>query len=121
GTGRKGRKGYKRCARKVLKTLVATGALRAQCNATVRRMTTKSVCGYKRKSNPVVCLRESLVTGALSCGISLPASACKNTPGVSTATRCSAATHCFDAADSNGDLRIAMPGDSGRCSSAPAP
>jgi hypothetical protein len=115
------RRAYKRCARTVVKTLVNAGTLRAECSSKVRRFNVKSTCGYARSRGAEVCAHDALATGAVSCSIALPGSACRDTAGVDDATRCSAFTHCIDAVDTNGDLRIAAPGDSGGCAPTPTP
>lgn len=108
------RRAFKSCAKTVLAGLVDAGNLRAACRGKVRRMTWKSTCGYPR-SQVVVCVREQLATGAVGCGIETPVSACRGTPLVDSAVRCSKFTNCLDAADTNDDLRIAAPGDTGAC------
>lgn len=119
GTDGKTRHAYRRCARTVIDMLIGTGILRKQCRGRMRRTTSKSTCGLPASAGATVCLREDLATGSLSCSIQ-SASSCRGTSGVDRETRCTSATRCLDAADSNGDLLIAAPGDSGRCAS-PAP
>lgn len=115
------RRAYKRCAKSLVKTFVAGGSLRAECGGKVKRLTFKSTCGYPRSRSAAVCTHEALATGAVTCSIALPGAACRDTAGVDDATRCAGYTHCIDAADTNGDLRIAAPGDSGGCGRAPSP
>jgi len=117
GVGDSGRHAYRRCATTIIDGMIDAGDLRAQCRGKVRRMASKSTCGFPVGTSAVVCLREDLTTGALSCAIRTPASTCRSTSGVDHETRCTSATHCIDAADSNGDLLIAAPGDTGKCGS----
>lgn len=115
------RRAYKRCAKAVIKAFVDGGSLRAACSGKAKRLTFKSTCGYARGRSATVCTHEALQTGAVSCTIALPGSSCRDTAGVDDATRCTSYTHCIDAADTNGDLRIAAPGDTGGCASTPSP
>ena len=113
------RRAYKRCAKDVIATLVNAGAMRSECRTKAKRFSFKSTCGYAPSRNAAVCTHEALASGAVSCSIELPGSQCRDTAGVDDATRCTAHTHCIDAADTNGDLRIAAPGDTGGCAPAP--
>lgn len=121
GSADRDRRAYKRCAKSIVKSLVDTGALRAACSGKVKRLTFKSVCGYASSRSAAVCTHETLATGAVTCSIALPGTSCRDTTGVDDATRCTGYTHCIDAADTNGDLRIAAPGDTGGCASTPIP
>jgi len=109
------RRDYRRCANQVIDTLVATGALRSACRTKVRRMHAKSTCGSPSSPRSTICVRKHLSTGSVSCTIRTPASDCRNEPEVYKEARCMKATHCVDAADTDGDLLIAAPGDSGKC------
>ena len=113
------RRAYKRCAKGVIKALVNAGTMRPECSTKAKRFTFKSTCGYPRSRNATVCTHEALATGAVTCSIEMPGTQCHDAAGVDDATRCTAHTHCIDAADTNGDLRIAAPGDTGRCAPAP--
>lgn len=120
GSADRGRRAYKRCARQAVNTLVTSGALRSECSGKVKRFSFKSTCGYARSRTATVCAHDALATGAVSCSIALPGSACRDTAGVDDTTRCSSYTHCIDAVDTNGDLRI-DPSDSGGCAPTPTP
>lgn len=113
------RRAYKRCAKNVITTLITAGTMRAECKTKVKRLSFKSTCGYTPGRGATVCVHDNLQTGAVTCSIELPGSACHDVAGVDNATRCTAHTHCIDAADTNRDLRIASPGDSGGCAAIP--
>lgn len=113
GTQGKGRAAYIGCAARVRDALLESGSLRSECAATVRKMTNVSTCGTRPAADAVVCVREVLSTGVVSCSIRSE-SRCKSTAQY-VETACSNATHCADAADTNRDLRIGAPGDSGAC------
>ena len=113
------RRAYKRCAKDVIATLVTAGALREECTTKVKRFSFKSTCGYANSRGATVCVHEALQTGDVSCSIELPGTACHDVAGVDNATRCTAHTHCIDAADTSGDLRIAAPADTGGCAPGP--
>jgi hypothetical protein len=115
GSAGKNQRKYRRCAKQVIDTMIGAGKLRQTCRGKVRRMSAKSTCGYAKAAKATVCVRQTLATGVIGCTVVTPAGACRAIPGVQTTRRCSAQTHCIDAADTNGDLRIAAPGDNGRC------
>ena len=119
GSANLDRRAYKRCAKEVIATLVGAGALRAECSTKVKRFSLKSTCGYPSSRGATVCVHDDLLAGNVSCSIELPGSACHDVAGVDNATRCTSHTHCIDAADTNGDLRIAAPGDDGGCAPIP--
>lgn len=124
GSQGKGRGAYGRCANTVIRAFVDGGILRKQCRAPVRRMSTKSTCGIAASKGAGVCVRRHMATGRVSCAIKTPASRCTSNPGIVQSAVCSAHTHCIDAVDSNHDMRVAAPGDSGICNgtgSSPTP
>jgi hypothetical protein len=100
----------------VANALVASGSLRRQCRATVRRMSAGATCGAK--PGAATCVRERTATGKVSCSVK-PLARCASAPGVYVERAC-AATHCIDAADSNGDLLLTA-ADSGHCTGASMP
>lgn len=106
------RAAYRKCAKTVTDALIAGGHLRRQCRAALNRMSSHTTCGRPPSSDAVVCVRERLSNGAVSCTVK-PRTRCKSAPGVYVESAC-AATRCLDAADSNGDLLITA-ADSGRC------
>jgi len=112
---------YRRCAKTVIDSVIGVGGLRRACRGKVRRLTTKSLCGLPSSPKPVVCVRKNVATGDVGCNVRAPASACKGVPQVETVKRCSRFTHCIDAIDTDGDLRIAAPGDTGKCNPWPVP
>jgi hypothetical protein len=121
GSAGKNRRAYRRCAKNAIDAMIGLGTLRAECRGKVVRMSARSTCGFAESADATVCLTEQLATGVLGCSVVAPASECRNTPGVEATRRCRAATHCIDAADSDGDLRIAAPGDTGSCAPAATP
>ncbi len=121
GSAGHNRRAYRRCAKDAIDAMVGIGTLRAECRGKVRRMSAKSTCGFADGAGATVCLTKQLATGVIGCDVVAPASACRSTPGVEATRRCRAATHCIDAADTDGDLRIAAPGDTGTCTSASRP
>jgi hypothetical protein len=116
GSGGRTRGAYQKCARKVADTLVATGLLRSECRATLRRDGAASVCGRKPSAGLVPCVRSSLRKAAVSCAIKR-LDRCVGRPGAYDESACTSATHCLDAADTNRDLRIGAD-DDGRCAPA---
>ena len=113
------RSDYQACASSVADVLIEDGSLRAECRATVRRLTAASVCGRKPEADAVPCVRRS-ITGKVSCTIKAPAERCADRAGVYDETACTLFTHCIDAADGNGDLLIDGD-DSGRCNATATP
>lgn len=106
------RAAYRKCAMAVTDSLIAAGHLRRQCRATLSRMSSDTTCGRPSSSGVVVCVRERLSNGAVTCSVK-PRTRCTSSPGVDVETAC-AATRCLDAADSNGDMLLTS-ADSGRC------
>ena len=121
GSADLGTRAYKRCAKTIIDSLIDAGGLRQACRKKLIRLTTKSTCGLPSSPAAVVCVLKSLPTGDVGCAIRAPASACSNVPQVETAKRCTSFTHCMDAADTDGNLLIAAPGDTGACSPWPLP
>lgn len=119
GTAGWGRSAYQACAGSVTDALVDDGSLRAECRATVRRLTGASVCGRKAETDAVPCIRRT-VTGKVSCTIKAPGERCADRAGVYDESACALFTHCIDAADSNGDLLI-DDDDTGRCNAGATP
>jgi hypothetical protein len=108
---------YVQCARDVINARADAFQLRKECKDTVRKFYADSVCGRigtslgKYNGPPVPCIAEP-ASGKVSCTIR-SWSRC-----FSDRIACNASTHCIDAADSNGDLRIDA-ADSGLCSAGP--
>lgn len=119
GSADLGARAYRRCAKTVIDSIIDAGGLRRACRTKVRRMSVKSVCG--RGSGAVVCVRKDVGTGNVGCDVRSPATACSNVPQVETVKRCTRFTHCIDAADVDGNLLIAAPGDTGACNTWPVP
>ncbi|MEW6270444.1 MAG: hypothetical protein AB1689_14230 [Thermodesulfobacteriota bacterium] len=118
GTAGRSRGAYLACARGVIDAHVASGALRPQCRAYVRRLGSAAVCGRPAAAGAAPCVRRS-DGGKVSCTIKAPALRCADRPGQEQQA-CPGFTHCIDAADSNGDLLVDAR-DTGVCNPAPSP
>jgi hypothetical protein len=113
---------YRACVSGIVNDRVDMSLLRGPCKGTVKKIYTKSVCGLEQPNVP--CIRKS-PSDRVSCavkpirpfGSSYPA--CSSSGGTQR-DLCLAHTHCLDAADTNGDLEIASPGDSGSCTALPS-
>lgn len=123
GSAGKAHRDYGRCAANIIKAQAAVppGNLRLQCKRTVKRYYARSTCGQNPALNTQPCVKKRTATGAVSCTIKPTTTTDGFTPNdkcvsgtTVTAVSCPALTHCVDAADSNGDLRIGG-GDSGAC------
>ncbi|HYC23154.1 MAG TPA: hypothetical protein VEI94_10645, partial [Candidatus Bathyarchaeia archaeon] len=123
GTSGKRHSNYVRCANTVILGEVTAGHLRSQCKATVKGYVSDSTCGANPKLHDVVCIKTTLPSGKVSCSIqpttkgdgTTPNDKCASSPGKFDQVACPDFSDCIDAADTNGDLRIAAPGDSGAC------
>lgn len=106
---------YVACARTAIQAQVQANALRRPCASLVRRIFSKSSCGYATTAsgNPAPCIKKLADSGRISCSIKAPA-ACTSRPGVWTRSLCSDSPFCLDAADSNVDLRLTS-ADAGSC------
>ncbi len=87
------RRAYRRCAREVLDTALATATLRRDCRATARRTISGATCG----SDAVACGRVRHRDGRYDCRVSRPG-ACTDS-GRLAKTPCDALTHCADVVD----------------------
>jgi len=110
---------YVSCVNATIKSQVQTGNLRTQCQATVKKYYSTSTCGVLPSLGAVPCIRTSSTSGKVTCAIA-PAAKCVGQRGVTSYTACPSATTCVDAADTNHDLMIAAPGDSGSCAATTA-
>jgi hypothetical protein len=128
GTAGRARRDYINCAAGVITAQVQAAALRSECNRTVRKYYLKATCGRNPNQHTEPCITTSMKTGKITCAIKpstrqdgvTPTSSCSNTT-TSTRAACPGYTQCIDAADTNRDLVIAAPGDTGMCVAAPAP
>ena len=111
---------YKKCAAGIVKAQADASLLRKECTGTVKKIYANSVCGRKigSKGPAVPCVADNSFNGKVTCAIK-PAFGCTNS-GSNQRDRCFGTTTCLDAADTNGDLRIGAPGDSGDCTPAPS-
>ena len=114
---------YVRCANNAILTAVGANQLRPQCKSTVKQFYLDSTCGQNPKLHEVVCIKKTLANGKLGCSIKpttrgdgvTPSDTCAPSPGKLDQVPCPGFVRCIDAADNNGDLRIAAPGDTGAC------
>jgi hypothetical protein len=105
---------YQRCVTLTLNAEVAANNLRRECRGTVKRIYGRSVCGRPvGRNGPFVPCVSTTQTGRVACLVK-PTRLCEPTPAKAIA-RCHGFTTCLDAADTNGDLLIAAPGDTGAC------
>ena len=110
GPGQRG--AYRSCVKTVVDERVRTLALRTGCAGTARRAGRVAVCGSSAVE-PVPCVKRR--GNRVSCKITAR-SRCAPPYGVNlTRVTCPTFTRCLDAADVNGDLLLAYPGDDGFC------
>ena len=113
---------YVKCAADIINAQVdVPGALRPQCKGTVTKIYAQSTCGSNPALHKVACIKKGTQSGKVSCAIK-PTTKKDGTPNdtcvagkTSTAVACHGLTHCLNAADTNGDLIIAAPADTGEC------
>jgi hypothetical protein len=129
--GSRGRKrgNYRRCAASVIRAQIDAGTLRSRCYSTVKKYYAKATCGTLPELHAQPCVQRSLTNGKLKCVVrsttrrdgTTPTNSCTDRPGRVTRMSCPAYTHCIDAADTDGNLIIAAPGDTGSCAPLPTP
>ena len=105
---------YVTCANNVIKGQVKAGNLRTKCTATVKKYYVTSTCGLSPSRSAVPCIKTSTTNGKVTCTIA-SAAKCARSRATANYTACQGSTTCIDAADTNRDLLIAAPGDSGSC------
>ncbi len=114
---------YVKCALAVVDESIVAGNLRKECKTTVKKMYAKSTCGYEAALGAVACV--TIKTSAKGPSVRCDIKATRKRDGTAvdkcpTTARCSTTfSHCIDAADTNGDLLIAAPGDTGTCEAEP--
>ena len=96
---------YLVCVGASVSTVVDGGQLRRECVEKLAEIENESTCG-QADAVPCVSGRQDDLTFR-ACSI-VPEAECVN-DGNFLRTACRAATHCIDAADTNGDLAIALP------------
>src|SRR6185436_2287760 len=113
---------YVTCAVDVVKTAVTAGNLRSACKGVVKKQVSQSTCGFPANPHRVVCITRTLAKGKVTCKIQTttkkdgtPKDTCVDKPKSYTRVACPDYALCVDAADTNGDLLIAAPGDNGAC------
>lgn len=106
---------YVKCAVAIINAQAAVppGNLRTQCKGTVKKFYAKSTCGMTPALHAVPCIKTVNNSGKVICTIR-PTTKCTN-GATFTQLACPAYTACIDAADTNGNLVIGAPGDSGMC------
>jgi hypothetical protein len=113
---------YVACATDVINAQVAAAHLRTRCKGTVTTFYRNSTCGMNPALHTEPCIKTVTESGKVTCTIkattkkdgSTPSGQCTN-GRTFTQVACPAYTTCIDAADTNGNLIIAAPGDTGAC------
>lgn len=103
---------YMSCVGASISDGVASGHLRRQCRATVKKYYSISTCGVPASKDVVPCIRKT-AAGTVSCAIK-PTAQCVDSPGKYTQVRCPLFSSCIDAADTDRNAIIG-PSDSGIC------
>ena len=120
---------YVRCASYVIASQVQASRLRSQCALTMKKYYSQSTCGVDPNTHAQACIQTNLQTGAVTCAIRpttkkdgvTPTNTCSSTSKANRVA-CPGVTQCIEAADTNDDLIIGAPGDSGACAqTAPTP
>jgi hypothetical protein len=124
GSKGKAHSNYVRCAANIINAQAAVppGNLRTQCKGTVKKFYTRSTCGTNPALHTVPCIKTVTKSGKIWCTIRsttrrdgvTPSGQCAN-GRTFTQAACPAYTTCVDAADTNHDLIIAAPNDTGAC------
>jgi hypothetical protein len=122
GSSGKTHKDYVRCASTAINGQADAGNLRVRCKQTVKRYYARSTCGRNPLLHVEPCVQTNLRTGKITCTIRpttrldgvTPTALCRDY-SATTRVSCPTKTHCIDAADTDGNLLIAAPGDSGSC------
>lgn len=120
---------YVRCAADIISAQVDAAGLRSRCKRTVKTYYSKSTCGRFPNLHTQPCVQRSLRSGKVKCVVrpttksdgTTPSSSCTDRPGTATRVTCPTHTHCIDAADTDANLSIAAPGDTGSCAESPTP
>jgi hypothetical protein len=113
---------YLKCALQIIKAQATALNLRTPCKASVLLSFARSTCGKNPALHSVACIKTSSKTGAVTCAIasttkkdgSTPSGGCTDGKS-STKDACFGFTNCLDAADTNNNLIVAAPGDTGSC------
>lgn len=120
-SGAKGRThgDYMTCVADIIR---GTTAIRQQCKATVTKFYSQSTCGRNPTVHAQPCIKTATGTGKVTCAIkpttkadgATPTNRCENGKSFNQIA-CPYLTTCLDAADTDQNLIIAAPGDSGAC------
>ena len=128
GSKGKAHSAYTKCTAAVIGTAITSGNLRKPCKGTVKKYFGNSTCGQLPSLHRVVCIKRVLRGNKLTCSIQsttkkdgTPKNGCLGKAGKFDRVPCPAWTLCLDAADTNGDLVLASPADSGQCNPSVAP
>jgi hypothetical protein len=104
---------YVKCVKQSVDVVIQNGNLRSQCKSTVLKESKAATCGASPSQDKVTCVKKT-AGGKVTCAIK-PRAQCVDKPGTFTQVACAPVTGaCVDAADTNGDGRVAA-GDSGAC------
>lgn len=108
------RHAYEACFRSTIDALARTATLSRHCVGEARRIIRASVCG-RSIADPLPCIRGR--GERLSCRIEARTrcTATRLGPSLTSLAACPTFTRCLEAADTDHDLRIARPEDSGAC------
>ena len=119
---------FVKCAVGVINGAIKNGDLRKQCKGTINSYFAKSTCGQPPYLHRVVCIKKVLTRDKVTCSIQsttkkngTPKNQCVGKAGKFAEVPCPDWALCVDAADSNDDLIIAAPGDTGQCNPTPTP
>jgi len=124
GSQGKAHSDYVKCAATIIKAQVAAspGKLRSQCTGTVTKFYAQSTCGMNPAVHAVPCIKTVTKSGRVSCAIKattkkdgVTASGQCTNGRTFTQVACPVYTTCLGAADTNGNLIIGAPGDTGLC------
>ena len=128
GTKGKTHAAYVKCASGIITAQIDAAALRTQCKLTVKNYYANATCGRNPNLHTEPCIATGVKTGKITCAITASTKMDGVTPNplctsTAKATRvlCPAYTQCLQASDTNDDLIIAAPGDSGGCAPTPTP
>ncbi len=123
GSSGKTHKDYVKCAAAIIATQADAQALRPQCKTTVKKYYVNSTCGTNPQLHAEPCIQTSRKSGKITCaiksrtkkdGVTPAKRVCTDTARVRRVP-CPGYTSCIAAADTNHDLIIGAPGDTGGC------
>jgi hypothetical protein len=109
---------YRSCAFAIIDARVDAALLQKECRRTARKIVKTSSCGHGSPDprGPLIPCLQRKASGKVSCRVR--PGLCQD-QGTIEYESCPAHTHCVNAADTNGDLQISGPSDSGSCVAPP--